>query len=111
VKGEHSVKIDPQIGYLDNQSSGRVAPADSAANSKPSKVSSESASSASDQASLSSDAVQFSGLRSKLNAVPEIRQDRVASISAAISNGTYSVSNKNIAQAVLRDFPSSEFGK
>ena len=105
------MKIDPQIGYLDNQGSGRVAPADSAANSKSSKVSSESSSSGSDQASLSSDAVQLSGLRSKLNAVPEIRQDHVASISAAISNGTYSVSNKNIAQSLLRDFSSSDFGK
>jgi flagellar biosynthesis anti-sigma factor FlgM len=52
----------------------------------------------------SSDAGQLSNLRAKLNSVPEIREDRVAALSAAIKSGTFSVSNKQIAHAFLRDF-------
>jgi flagellar biosynthesis anti-sigma factor FlgM len=57
-----------------------------------------------DKVAHSSDAGKLSNLRAKLNGVPEIREDRVATLSAAIKNGTFLVTNKQIAQAFLRDF-------
>ena len=105
------MKIDPS-NLLGPQSSTSVGGAESPANARTSKISNESSSHSSDQASLSSDAVRLSSLRAQLNSVPEIRQDRVATISAALQNGTYSVSNKQIAQSLVRDFlPSSPAGK
>jgi flagellar biosynthesis anti-sigma factor FlgM len=100
------VKIDPS-NLLGPQSSTSVGGAESSAHARTSKTSNESSSHSSDQASLSSDAVRLSSLRTQLNSVPEIRQDRVATISAALQNGTYSVSNKQIAQSLLRDFQTS----
>lgn len=97
------MKIDPS-NLLGTQSSTSVGGADSATNARTARISSESSVQSSDQASLSSDAVRLSSLRTQLNSVPEIRQDRVATISAALQNGTYSVSNKQIAQSLVRDF-------
>jgi flagellar biosynthesis anti-sigma factor FlgM len=101
------VKIDPQISLPKDQLSGRVGGAESVPNAKSPKIANDSSTHRSDQASLSSDAVQLSSLRARLNSVPEIRQDRVDSISTALNNGTYSVSNLQIAQSVLRDFQAS----
>jgi len=103
------VKIDPQLNLPGAQSPSSVSGADAAANARPLRISSESSAPAADQASLSSDAVQLSGLRAKLNSVPDIRQDRVAAISLALQNGTYSVSNKQIAQSLLRDLQPGSF--
>lgn len=69
--------------------------------SKPLQVSS---STSGDQASLSPDATQLSNLSMALANVPDVRQDRVQAVSSAIQNGSYSVSNQQIAGAMLRDF-------
>jgi flagellar biosynthesis anti-sigma factor FlgM len=58
----------------------------------------------SDQANLSSDALQLSNLSSTLANVPDVRQSRVTEVSQAMHNGSYSVSNQQIAQSMLRDF-------
>lgn len=56
-----------------------------------------------DEANLSSDAVEYSKLTSAIANVPDVRQDRVASLQQAIQSGTYSVTNQQIAGALLRD--------
>jgi len=53
-------------------------------------------------ADVSSD-VQLSGLEAKAVSVPDIRQDRVNQLRRAISSGTYSVSNRQLAQAMMSD--------
>jgi flagellar biosynthesis anti-sigma factor FlgM len=110
-EGDQQVKIDPQSNLLGTQSSTSVGAADSAANARSLKIANDRSGQGSDQASLSADAVRLSSLRTKLNGVPEIRQDRVATVSAALRNGTYSVSNKQIAQSLLRDFQTGTSGK
>jgi len=57
-----------------------------------------------DRLSLSYHSIQLRGLRAALNDVAEVREDRVASIRASLANGTYAVTNRQIAQAMLRDF-------
>lgn len=105
------MKIDPQLNLPGAQSTA-ITGADPAVNGAPLKVSNDrSKSQGADQASLSPDAVQLSNLRAKLSSVPEIRQDRVATLSAAIKNGTYSVSNRQIAEALLRDFQTGPSSK
>jgi len=61
-------------------------------------------SSETDKADLSSEAQQFAELSAHANKVPDVRADRVATLKNAIQNGTHSVSNHQIAQAMARDF-------
>ena len=60
----------------------------------------------SEQASVATDLssdVHLSGLAAKVASAPEIRQDRVDQLRQAISSGTYSVSDQQLAQAMLSD--------
>ena len=60
-----------------------------------------------DRANLSSDALQLSNLSATLATVPEVRPERVASVTQAIQNGSFAPSNDQIASSLLRDFRSS----
>lgn len=51
--------------------------------------------------STGSDAVE--NLKTQLNAVPEVRQERVESLQQSISNGSFQASPQHIADAMLRD--------
>ena len=62
-----------------------------------------SQSGATDKAEFSSDAQMFAKLSGQISSVPDVRQDRVASLKQAVQNGTYNVSNQQIAQAMARD--------
>jgi flagellar biosynthesis anti-sigma factor FlgM len=53
---------------------------------------------------VSADTLQISSLGSKLSSIPEIRQDRVAAVSAQVQSGKYAVSDQQIAESMLRDF-------
>lgn len=57
----------------------------------------------SDKTEFSSEAQAFAKLSAQIGNVPEVRQDRVATLRQAIQNGTYGVSNEQIAQSMLRD--------
>ncbi|HTV59240.1 MAG TPA: flagellar biosynthesis anti-sigma factor FlgM [Verrucomicrobiae bacterium] len=96
------MRIDPNQGPSGAQgaASERVV----AANSAPSPRSTQDSNANQlDQANLSSSAVQYSKLRSAAANLPDVRQDRVASLQQAIQAGTYSVSNQQIAGALQRD--------
>jgi negative regulator of flagellin synthesis FlgM len=101
------MRIDPNANISQAQDTGAVSSSTAGAGTG-AKAAQAAAGTQSDQATLSSDAVRFSNLSSQLSNVPEIRQDRVAQVSQALQNGTYSVSNKQIAQSMLRDFPSGK---
>jgi len=96
------VRIDPNLGISEQQPTDRVGGASSASRPAPSAASG----SGSDEATLSPDALRLSELSSTLASVPEIRQDRVAPLRQAISNGTYAPTNDQIAQAMMNDFQS-----
>jgi len=94
------VKIDPNLGVPEGQSPARVGSSSTAPASKAGQPSA----SKNDQASLSDDAVKFSNLSAALTNVPDVRQDRVSAISQSLANGSYSVSDQQIAQAMVRDY-------
>jgi len=94
------VKIDPNVGIPEGQSPNRVGASASAPVARPSQP----VTVGNDQASLSNDAVKLSNLSAALNNVPEIRQERVSAISQQLKNGTYSVSDQQIARAMVRDY-------
>jgi flagellar biosynthesis anti-sigma factor FlgM len=56
---------------------------------------------AADTATFSADYVQAQNLAGMVNQLPELRQDKVAALSAAIRSGTYSVTPDQTAGAVL----------
>ncbi len=56
------------------------------------------------QSAVSSDTLQLSDLGTKLSAVPGVRQEKIAAVSAQVQSGTYSVSNQQIAESMIRDF-------
>jgi flagellar biosynthesis anti-sigma factor FlgM len=102
-----AVKIDPNLGIPGGQTPDRVGGAGSSPAARPSQPSAQNT----DQASLSNDALKLSSLSAALTNVPEVRQERVSSISQALQNGTYTVSDQQIAQAMMRDYqPSSASG-
>ena len=102
------MKVDPKLDTQQGQLTGRVTGAGSPQPSRTGASKSQSA----DQASLSNDAVRLSNLSAALSNVPEIRQDRVNAIAQALRNGSYSVSDQQIAEAMLRDYgPSGSAGK
>lgn len=94
------MRIDPNLGIPEGQQPERVQNSTSQA-AKPLQISSASAS---DQASLSPDATQLSNLSLALVSAPDVRQERVSAVSQALQNGSYSVSNQQIAGSMLRDF-------
>jgi len=56
-----------------------------------------------DQTSFSSDKVSLSSLAAQAMQMPEIRQDRVASLKSAIGQGNYALDPDQIAEAMLNE--------
>jgi flagellar biosynthesis anti-sigma factor FlgM len=57
----------------------------------------------SDQVKLSADGEAIQQLTGNLDGLPDVRQDRVAALTQAISQGSYQVSGRQIAQAMSSD--------
>jgi negative regulator of flagellin synthesis FlgM len=55
-----------------------------------------------DAMSLSETAQALASARKKIADAPEVREDRIQALKAAISSGSYSVSSRDLAQAMLR---------
>lgn len=60
---------------------------------------------------VATDKVQISSLgkdiqtaKAAVKAAPDVREDRTAAIKAKLANGTYSVSNEDFAQKLLKKF-------
>ncbi|MGH9757980.1 MAG: flagellar biosynthesis anti-sigma factor FlgM [Candidatus Acidiferrales bacterium] len=76
----------------------------SAGTSSAPKTSSSAGQIQSDHADLSSDGVTYTKLSSSLSSVPEIRQERVAPLRQAVQNGSYQVSDQQIAKSLQQDY-------
>ena len=68
---------------------------------KSTKTPNSAAANPQDETSFSSASMSISALQAQALQTPEIRQDRVASLKAAISNGTYALEPDKIAEAML----------
>ncbi len=96
------MKINPNLDPQASQAAGAASASSAPQSAKPQSQSVKTGSS--DKADLSSDAQQFAALSTQASNVPDVRQDRVASLKSAIQNGSYSVSNQQIASARVKDF-------
>jgi flagellar biosynthesis anti-sigma factor FlgM len=56
-----------------------------------------------DEARLSTGSDTIRGLKAQLNAVPEVRQQKVDGLRQAVESGSYEVSAQRIAAAMLAD--------
>jgi negative regulator of flagellin synthesis FlgM len=104
AQGAVFVKINSDFNPQAGQATTATDATAAAASVQAPKTSAGGKTSAGDQANFSSEAQQFALLSSQATNVPDVRQDRVASLKTAIQNGTYNVSNQQIAQAMSRDF-------
>jgi negative regulator of flagellin synthesis FlgM len=57
----------------------------------------------SDTASLSSAGQRVESLKAELQNTPEVRRDRVQALQKAVQQGSYQVTNQQIANAILSD--------
>jgi flagellar biosynthesis anti-sigma factor FlgM len=93
------MRIDAALPLPENQQPSKVA---STGSSVPQNRSAP-ASSGQDQAQLSVDNGTIQNLKAQLGQVPEVRQDRVDALRQAISNGSYQVSDQQLADAIGSD--------
>ena len=54
-----------------------------------------------DQVELSSQATSLKSLENKLSSLPEVDEERVAAIKAAVDNGEYTIDNEQLANSIL----------
>lgn len=66
---------------------------------------------AGDEAQLSAGRSRVEDLKAGLTGLPTVRQDRVEALQKAVQNGTFNVSNQQLADAILGDFFGSGTGK
>lgn len=76
---------------------------DAAAGTKPADMTKLTAPNTEDIAHLSSGSESVQKLRMQLDALPEVRQERVEALRQSISVGTYKISPESIATAMLAD--------
>ena len=98
------MRIEPNLNVNAGQPAEAVATVSTAKSSQAARPLQSGVQNSADQANLSPDAQQLSNLSGALANVPAIRQDRVAPLARAVQNGSYSVSNSQIAQSLVRDF-------
>jgi negative regulator of flagellin synthesis FlgM len=55
-----------------------------------------------DAVSISEAARSMAGVRQAIDAAPDVREDRVNSIKAAIAAGTYSIDTRSLASSLLK---------
>lgn len=91
------MRIDPNTRVQQAQESDRAV-----ANSRSAAAQSE-AGSAADSAQLSPDQVRVQALVAQVNALPEIRRDRVDALGRAVREGNYQVSAEQTAAAMVSD--------
>jgi flagellar biosynthesis anti-sigma factor FlgM len=57
-----------------------------------------------DQAQLSASQSRVQDLQAQLTRLPDVRQDRVTALQKALGNGSFNVSDEQLADAMLGDF-------
>jgi len=69
-----------------------------AANSKPDKAAAKT-----DTVVISDAAKRIQEIRNQLDAVPDVREEKVAQLKNQIENGTYEINADNIAEKMIRE--------
>ena len=93
------MKIDAPLNFPQQVGPQRVG----TSGSSPSQNAGEKVDLSPDQAQFSAGVEKVQQLKTDLDGVPDIRQDRVAALQQAIASGTYNVSSQQIAQAMSSD--------
>lgn len=101
--GRKQLRIDPDQMLPGTQATATEGVGSAGSSAAP-KTSSGASQIQSDHADLSSDGVTYTKLSSSLASVPEIRQERVAPLRQALQNGSYQVSNQQIAKSLQQDY-------
>ena len=101
------MRIEPNSGVTPGQSTESVSNVTNAGSSQAARPLQSTVQNSGDQANLSPDALQLSNLSGALANVPTVRQDRVAPLAQSVQSGAYAPSNQQIAQALVRDFRST----
>jgi len=94
------------ISPLNAQERLRAAQAASALRSNSTRSTSASPVRAPDSVSLSESARALMGAQQTVDQAPDVREDRVAALKAAIADGTYSVDSRQLAQAMFKKLAS-----
>jgi flagellar biosynthesis anti-sigma factor FlgM len=97
------MKIDPNVSLPQNSASQRVEQSSSA----PARAQSEKATVArkdvQDQAQLSVDQGRVNQLQAEVARLPDVRQDRVEALQRAVQDGSFQVSNEQIADKLFAE--------
>lgn len=94
------MKIDPNLSvHLQQQNQSVQKPANKPLDQKQS----ESNLVVGDQVNLSADQQKADQLKTELNGLPEVRQDRVEQVRQAIQSGSYQVTDEQIAEAIISE--------
>ena len=91
--------LEPQGGHAATETGAAAGPG----SVQSGRATQTSHSGGSDKTEFSSQAQEFAKLSAQIASIPEVRQERVASLRQAIQGGTYKVSDQQIAQSMLRD--------
>lgn len=98
------MRIDSLFGFPVDPESSRVGGAsNNAASSQSGQVNSSTAGDSQDGASISSTAQKLAQFSAGLANTPDVRQERVSQLADSIQAGTYSVSNRQIAESIYND--------
>jgi negative regulator of flagellin synthesis FlgM len=90
------MKIDAQLPLPENLQPNKVQGSGSSANpNRPGTVNANQ-----DNAQLSVDSTSIEQLKAALSQVPEVRQDRVEALRQAVGNGSYQVTDQQLADAI-----------
>ncbi|MGB9333578.1 MAG: flagellar biosynthesis anti-sigma factor FlgM [Candidatus Acidiferrales bacterium] len=102
------MRIDSLFGTPIDPESNRVGGASSSSSpTQADRAGADAAAGNEDGASISTAAQKLAQFSAQLGNTPEIRQDRVAQLTDSIQSGTYSVSNRQIAESILNDLQSA----
>jgi flagellar biosynthesis anti-sigma factor FlgM len=93
------MKVDASFALPENVGPQRVG----TTGPSPSQNQAEGVGLSSDQAQFSVDGEKVQQLKADLAGLPDLRQERVVALSQAIEQGSYSVSDQQIAQAMSSD--------
>ena len=97
------MKIDPNVSLPQNSASQRVEQSSSA----PARAQGEKATVArkdvQDQAQISVDQGRVNQLQAEVTRLPDVRQDRVEALQRAVQDGSFQVSNEQIADKLFAE--------
>ena len=97
------MKIDPNAG-LTPAAAGEAA----STNPKPASAASGAGAPVTDQAEITYDRARVNALAAQVNALPEIRREKVAALQSAVKQGTYQVSPEQTAEALIAELRASQ---